>query len=137
MAKDLIHDAVKNALIKDGWTIVADPFRLDYKNFILRADIAAERRLPDGAVALRVVVEVKSFAANSFVRELQQAIGQYMMYLDAITLNQLPYQLWLSVSDEAYRTSFQQSGAAFAVQQYGLKLLVVDVEQEEIVQWIE
>ena len=25
-AKDIYHDAVKNALIKDGWTILADPF---------------------------------------------------------------------------------------------------------------
>jgi XisH protein len=24
-AKDIYHDAVKNALIKDGWTITADP----------------------------------------------------------------------------------------------------------------
>ncbi len=26
MAKDIIHDMVKNALIKDGWMITADPF---------------------------------------------------------------------------------------------------------------
>ncbi len=25
-AKDIYHDAVKNALIKDGWTITADPY---------------------------------------------------------------------------------------------------------------
>lgn len=26
--KDRIHEAVKNALVKDGWTITDDPFRL-------------------------------------------------------------------------------------------------------------
>ncbi|MFN7462557.1 MAG: element excision factor XisH family protein, partial [Pseudanabaena sp.] len=25
-AKDVYHDAVKNALIKDGWVITADPY---------------------------------------------------------------------------------------------------------------
>ena len=25
-ARDLYHDAVKNALVKDGWTITHDPF---------------------------------------------------------------------------------------------------------------
>jgi hypothetical protein len=25
-AKDIYHDAVKNALINDGWKIIADPF---------------------------------------------------------------------------------------------------------------
>lgn len=28
MAKDAIHEPVKNALIKDGWTITADPYTL-------------------------------------------------------------------------------------------------------------
>jgi hypothetical protein len=27
MAKDLFHQAVKQALIKDGWTITSDPLR--------------------------------------------------------------------------------------------------------------
>jgi hypothetical protein len=27
-AKDLFHEAVKNALIKDGWTITDDPLHL-------------------------------------------------------------------------------------------------------------
>ena len=29
-AKDTCHDAVKNALIKDGWTITADPYYLEF-----------------------------------------------------------------------------------------------------------
>ena len=29
-ARDLFHDAVRNALIKDGWTITHDPFRLSW-----------------------------------------------------------------------------------------------------------
>jgi hypothetical protein len=29
MAKDIFHDCVKNALIKDGWTITDDPLRLE------------------------------------------------------------------------------------------------------------
>jgi hypothetical protein len=29
---DIIHDAVKNALIKDGWVITEDPFIIEYRN---------------------------------------------------------------------------------------------------------
>ncbi|MCI0378509.1 MAG: hypothetical protein L0215_12945 [Gemmataceae bacterium] len=29
-ARDLYHGAVKNALIKDGWTITHDPFTLSF-----------------------------------------------------------------------------------------------------------
>jgi len=40
---DKIHDAVKNALIKDGWAITADPFRIEFEEYRLYADLAAER----------------------------------------------------------------------------------------------
>jgi hypothetical protein len=43
MAKDKIHDAVKNALIKDGWTITADPYKLKTPDLRLEADLAADR----------------------------------------------------------------------------------------------
>lgn len=42
-AADIIHNAVKNALIKDGWTITADPYRIEYEEIDLFADLAAER----------------------------------------------------------------------------------------------
>ncbi len=35
MARDLIHEAVKNALLKDGWTIIADPYPLPYEEQVL------------------------------------------------------------------------------------------------------
>ena len=43
MARDKIHGAVKNALIKDGWTITADPFVIKFEDADLEADMAAER----------------------------------------------------------------------------------------------
>jgi hypothetical protein len=42
-ARDTIHDAVKNALMKDGWTIVADPYLLRYEDKSLVADLRAEK----------------------------------------------------------------------------------------------
>jgi len=42
-AQDIIHDAVKNALIKDGWTITHDPYIIKYEEVTLQADLGAER----------------------------------------------------------------------------------------------
>lgn len=45
-AKDIYHNAIKNALITDGWTILADPYRIEYKDDRLLAaarPIAAQR----------------------------------------------------------------------------------------------
>jgi hypothetical protein len=45
MAKDIFHDCVKNALIKDGWTITDDPLRLELNDRKLYVDLGAERLL--------------------------------------------------------------------------------------------
>jgi hypothetical protein len=42
---DKIHDAVRNALEKDGWAITFDPFRIDYLELVMFADLGAERSL--------------------------------------------------------------------------------------------
>ncbi|MEG4915829.1 MULTISPECIES: element excision factor XisH family protein [unclassified Microcoleus] len=38
-AKDTYHNAVKNALLKDGWIITADPYFIKYEDAELYADI--------------------------------------------------------------------------------------------------
>ena len=44
-AKDIYHDTVKKALIKDGWTITHDPLRLRWGTDLLYVDLGAERLL--------------------------------------------------------------------------------------------
>ena len=44
MAKDIYHQHVKEALIKDGWTISHDPYYLDIDNPApLEIDLGAEK----------------------------------------------------------------------------------------------
>ena len=38
-AKDIVHDNVKNALIKDGWNITSDPLKLQWGNKDLYIDL--------------------------------------------------------------------------------------------------
>ncbi len=134
MAKDLIHDAVKHALQRSGWEIVADPFRIVYAEFVLLADLAANP--PNHEERRKLIVEIKSFAGRSFVKELQQALGQYVMYRDFIELKKLDYDLYLAVSEIGYNDLFSQQAAQVIVQRHQVKLLVVNIEQEEIVQWV-
>jgi len=59
-AKDVIHDSVKNALIKDGWVITHDPFTIKYKDATLFADLAAQRTLAAEKAGNKILVEIKS-----------------------------------------------------------------------------
>ena len=87
MAKDAIHDSIKNALVKDGWVIIAEFLQTEYEELEIFADLVAER-LPIIAEkqGKKIIIEVKTFAGRSFIRELQQALGQYDLYVDIIAL---------------------------------------------------
>ena len=83
-AKDMYHDIVKNALIKDGWTITHDPFRLQWGNNLLYVDLGAQRLLAATKEERKIAVEVKSFASPSNMADLENALGQYILYQNII-----------------------------------------------------
>ena len=70
MAKDTIHQAVKNALTKDGWTVTDDPFHIKYKDLELQADLGAERPIAAIKAGRKIAVEIKSFVGRSLISEL-------------------------------------------------------------------
>ena len=137
MAKDIIHHQVKNALVKDGWAITADPFRLRYEEFKLAADLSAERPFVAQKGTRKIIVEIKSFIGYSFVRDLQQAMEQYKMYLDFIDLTNLDYKLYWAISEIAWDDLFSKKAAQILIKRNHIKVIVVNIKNEEIVQWIE
>ena len=83
-AKDIFHNNVVNALIKDGWRITNDPLKLQWGNKDLYVDLGAEKLIAAQKGDEKIAVEIKSFVGNSQVADLQQALGQYTLYLDII-----------------------------------------------------
>lgn len=84
-ARDFLHDAVRNALIRDGWTITHDPLRLNVPGRNLYVDLGAERLLAAERGAVEIAVEVKSFLGPSDVRDLEDALGQFMRTTSCLT----------------------------------------------------
>jgi len=64
-AQDQIAEAVKRALVKDGWTITADPYIIKFEDATLQADLAAEPAVAAEQGDRKVVIEVKSFLGPS------------------------------------------------------------------------
>lgn len=132
---DAIHNAVKNALLKDGWIITADPYTIRYEEVMLFADLGAERPLAAERAGRRIVVEVKSFLGPSPIHDLKIALGQYLLYLGFLELIDPDRKLYLAISDKTYAELFTQKAIQVIVQRYQLLLLVVNVETEEVVSW--
>ncbi|MFN8444914.1 MAG: XisH family protein [Caldilineaceae bacterium] len=136
-AKDKIHDAVRNALIKDGWTITADPLSLLYDNTTVFVDLGAERVLAAERGDEKIAVEIKTFLGRSALHDIEQAVGQYVTYLAFLSVNEPPRKLFVAISDSTYYTIFQRSAIQLIIAQVQMPLLIVDVEREEIAQWSE
>jgi hypothetical protein len=134
-AKDLYHDAVKNALIKDGWTITADPYFIKYEDAELYADLAAEKPIAAERQGQKIVVEIKSFVGRSLMYDFHNALGQYIVYRNLIQLTEPEYTLYLAIDDVVYDEFFQRKSVQAVVSQNQVFLLVVDTEKEEILQW--
>jgi hypothetical protein len=135
-AKDTYHEAVKNALIKDGWTITADPYPLEYEDVELYPDLAVEKLISEEQKQRKIIVEIKSFISPSLIKDFEMALGQYILYRNLIQLAQDEYQeIYLAIKDEIYQTFFQRKSINAVVRLNQIALLVINTEKEEIVQW--
>jgi hypothetical protein len=135
-ARDLNHETVCNALRKDGWTITDDPFVIGYGDMTLFADLGAERTLAAERDGERIVVEIKSFPGPSPVREFQAALGQYELYRGLLELTEADRQLYLAVSATVYESFFLRDAIQVILRRNRVRLIVVDLTREEIIQWI-
>lgn len=134
--KDIYHDAVKQALQDDGWTITHDQFRLKLGNKRLAADLGAERLIDAEKGLRKIVVEVKSFIGRSDVRDLERALGQYVLYRQVMTETGVNRELYLAVPERAYETVFQIPLGAVLLKNEIVRLIVFDDKREVIVRWI-
>lgn len=134
-AKDTHHNAVKNALIKEGWTITADPYPIRYEEVKLFADLAGEKTIAATKKNQNIVIEIKSFLGRSSMREFETALGQYLIYTAILSLENPEYQVYLAIGEKVYHEFFQQVGIKFILKKYQVYLLVVDLEKETIIQW--
>lgn len=65
MAKDLFHDAVKQALLKDQWVITADPLIIKIEGVKLEIDLAAEKVFAAEKAGRKIAVDSQDFLKPS------------------------------------------------------------------------
>ena len=134
-ARDIYHDTVKNALIKDGWTITHDPLHLRWGNDSLYVDLGAQRLLIAKKEDRKIAVEIKSFASSSNMADLENALGQYILYQNIIEELEPDRTLYLAIHEEIFSTIFEESLGQMLIQKNHIKLLVFNRTEEVIVKW--
>ena len=105
-ARDSSHEAVKQAVINDGWVITDDPYVISYGDRFLFVDLGASHFIGICRWDQRIAIEIKQFKGQSQVTDLEQTIGQYLLY--KILLNQVDpdRDLYLAISETTYNDIF-------------------------------
>jgi len=84
----------------------------------------------------KIVVEVKSFIGQSDIKDLEQAVGQYVIYRQILDKTVPDYKLYLAVTTNAFRNVFEtELGTLLLVNQI-IRVLVFEPKEEIITQWI-
>jgi hypothetical protein len=135
-AKDIYHDTVKAALIKDGWTITHDPLTIRLARKKLYVDLGAERLIAAQRDTERIAVEVKSFTRASDMKDLEDALGQFVLYTHLLARYDPERRLYLAVTDSVYESVFEEEAGEILLQDGVIRLITFNPEEEAIIQWI-
>lgn len=135
-AKDIYHNTVRNALLKDGWNITDDPFILKWGTRDLYIDLGAKKVIAAEKGEQKIAVEIKSFIGASPVANLENALGQYILYYDILNRLEPNRRLYLAIRQETFTDLFEEPIGKILLENQRLRLLVFDSEQEVILQWI-
>lgn len=136
-ARDFYHDHVRTALIKEGWTITHEQMRVPWQTTSVMIDLGAERLIEAEKGHRKIAVEVKSFLGVSAVTELYSALGQFILYRNALAEHQPERTLFLALREAIFNNLFtHRDGESLRVRE-AIKLLIFDEEKQEILRWIE
>ncbi len=135
-ARDTHHEAVRQALIKDGWTITHDPFRLSWGQRDMFVDLGAERLLGAEKGEDRIAVEIKGFSNPSVVFDLQAALGQFTLYHKIMSLSHPERKLFLAVREETWKGIFSEPIGQLLLADQLVRLIVFNEATREVTRWV-
>lgn len=135
-AKDIYHNHVKSALIKDGWTITHDPLAMKWGKKDMYADLGAEKILAAEKKERKIAVEVKSFVGVSIIKDLRDALGQYVLYHDILKRTEPDRILYLAIRQAVFLDIFEEPVGQLLLENQRVRLIVFNHRTEEVIKWI-
>lgn len=132
--RDMYHDLVRHALVKEGWVVTHDPYVLlaDPK---LAVDLGAERTIAAERGQEKIAIEIKSFRGASQVADLQEAIGQYSMYQIFLRRQDPGRVLYLAVPAYTLDDILSREVGQATIEELKINLIIYSLSEEEPLQW--
>jgi sRNA-binding regulator protein Hfq len=139
MARDLFHEAVRQALEKDGWTITDDPYQIRLLGVDNDIDLGAERIIGaqrEGQNEVeKIAVEIKSFLSASFYQDFHGAVGQFSNYKVLLEQQEADRVLYLAVPHSVYVRKFSIEGIKLICSRLSIRIITYDPVNKKLVVW--
>lgn len=135
MARDLFHNIVRTALEKDGWIITDDPLSIRCGGVDIQIDLGVEKLLAAEKGTEKIAVEIKNFVSASKISEFHMALGQFINYRTALRSEDPERVLYLAVPSAIYNDFFSLPFTQTVMNENLLKIMIYNVEKEEIIEW--
>jgi len=135
--RDSIHDAVRESLENDGWIITDDPLKVRTGGTFFRMDLGAEKVIIAERGTTKIAVEIKSLTKVSLIYDFYEAFGQYMFYRDAFSDEAIDRTIYMAVSELGWKRIQRIPFILKRIKQYQIKMIVVDLYKNQLIEWIE
>ncbi len=98
--------------------------------------MGAERLLAAEKGTEKIAVEIKSFTRPSDMKDLEEAVGQFVVYNHLLRRYYPEYKLFLAVSENTCKTVFEEEAGQTLIEDGIIQLFSFDPNQEVIVRWL-
>jgi XisH protein len=102
----------------------------------LFVDLGAKRLLAAERGVERIAIEVKSFTRPSDMKDLEEALGQFVLYAILLKRDYPEHILYLAVSEDTRKRVFEEEAGQTLLEDGIIRLFTFDTVKEEIVRWI-
>lgn len=137
-AKDIHHNAVIEALKKDGWQITHDLLRVLWQEKVMFVDLGAEPIIAAEKAKEKIAVEVKTFINPSAISDIHPAAGQYVFYRSVLRRVQPGRELYLAIPMNAFHSLFDEGCVGeVLLRDEQIHVIVFDPVKKEIIRWLE
>jgi methyl coenzyme M reductase subunit C-like uncharacterized protein (methanogenesis marker protein 7) len=84
----------------------------------------------------KIAIEIKSFRSASEMKDLEEAVGQFVLYEHLLTRYEPERKLYLAVPEDVRESVFEEEAGQVLIEDKILRLLTFDTTKEEVAKWI-
>ena len=136
MARDKFHKEVCEAIEKEGWKITDDPLYIKLGKIPIQIDLGAEKIIGAEKEGKKIAIEIKTFGILSFISAFHEAVGQYIVYREALALIKADRELYLAIPYDVFATFGEEILVKTVFENNKFNIVVYKPVNQEIMSWI-